>query len=31
MYAYIFLGYYCAGIVMGTLGSVISVRRHMKV
>jgi cell division transport system permease protein len=31
MYAYIFFGYYCAGIVVGTLGSIISVRRHLKV
>jgi cell division transport system permease protein len=31
MYAYIYLGYYCAGIVVGTLGSIISVRRHLKV
>jgi cell division transport system permease protein len=31
MYAFIYFGYFSAGIVVGSLGSIISVRRHLKV
>lgn len=31
MYTFIYLGYFGAGIIVGTLGSIISVRRHLKV
>jgi cell division transport system permease protein len=31
MYTFIYLGYFGAGITVGTLGSIISVRRHLKV
>jgi len=31
MYTFIYIGYFCAGIIVGTLGSIISVRRHLKV